>query len=428
MKYVIRLTESELYRIVGDITTRLLYEGIESNMSKNDSVIRMLNDLGLGGVINKATPIHEADNSLSQSAAKRLVRGASKEPIPVRDQNKVKTNIENDGRKITPLAKKPAANGEYDELADYRGFDIDKENLGLKNKDVLKTNGEYDPKKSRKAIAAGYTPSINNAIRRGQEYHDIGVSGSLDDDSKAGRNFVAAAVNATNDEENFARTEEFRNILRMLVPLYLDGKRTELDYGGKMIPVVFKGEEKVTRASNMVFDYYDFSKDMQENEKYSLLSKKYGIEPWSIAVTILAVQNVLRNSQSFATTIRDALSGRYDFVNGRLIDNSKSPVPRSKENEKEMNSDEGLMKHEYIEAIKSTYKKFTRTNKCPKFNLPDDSNIKYTNEEFKLILIRELLSDYYESLTDSEKKVMLGRIDKQYNRLFYSKWGDKIKQ
>ena len=412
--------------MVGDIATRLLHEGIESNVSKNDGVIRMLNDLGLGGLVNGTTPIQEADNSLSQSAAKRLVRGASKAPKPVKDQDKVKTNIENDGKEITPLTKKPVADGEYDELADYRGFNIDREDLGLKSKDILKTNGEFDPAKSRKAIAAGYTPSIDNTVRHGQEFHDRGVGRSLDDASSSSQRFVSAAVNATNDEENFARTEEFRNILRMLVPLYLDGKRTELKFGNTIEPVAFKGEEKVTRASNMLFDYYDFSSEMQEQEKYSALGKKYGINPHRAAIILIAIQNILRNSQSFATAIHNALSGRYDFVNGKLIDNEKSVVPKVKKNEEEMGSDEALMRDDYIKAIKSTYKKLTRMNNCPNLNLPDGDNIKYTNEEFRLILIRELLSDYYEELTDNEKKVMLGRIDKQYDRLFYNKWSDKI--
>ena len=42
MKYIIRLTESELYRMVGGITARLLRENMFQNDTSSDGMIRFL--------------------------------------------------------------------------------------------------------------------------------------------------------------------------------------------------------------------------------------------------------------------------------------------------------------------------------------------------------------------------------------------------
>lgn len=492
MKYIIRLTESELYRMVGDIASRLLRENMHQN-----GVLRFLKDLGLESLVT-GNGLQEAKNSVSKSMANRVMKGTENQQSAVKNQNDIKNRIENETGDIITRARnivshynsgeknynmlriakelyprlsnfddseakalsnqlssivkvlssdesiRPTNTGnsgeddfEYDPNSiDYTPtIDINKDMDNQRypkstwQKTVAGSEGDdiefvYDPTKVRAGLRTyDFSPhSIDNVVRHGQEYHDKGKGISLDNDStESNRNLVARVSNIASADDDFARSEEFGTILRTFIPIFLDGQKSTVDTGEVVKTIKFDSEESVMRASNILFDYYNFAnyddsdKKITEQDKLNALSQKYGLSTKWIGMIIIAALNVLRNSYEFKNAISRALAGKYDVVNGKVINTDTKPTKQKEDTDASIDAQ---VKNDYLTLFKKTYRMLFNAN-CPKIQLPKDSN--YSLNEFKLIFIGELVDDY-DKLPDDEKKLMLKRLEKTYNRLFYNKW------
>jgi hypothetical protein len=113
MKYIIRLTESELHRLISKVTRRVIRESVNTNYIDDDGVFKLLDLIGLGYLLkgndifneNRVIRLHEdsSDNDISDRAFNNLF-GSDEDNTTntsVSNQDTKKRDIENNGKLTT---------------------------------------------------------------------------------------------------------------------------------------------------------------------------------------------------------------------------------------------------------------------------------------------------------------------------------------
>lgn len=466
MKYIIRLTESELYRVVGDIAASLLREdGIKTINGDNNGVTALLKDLGFGDILgeNRTINLREDDNSLTDGAVERTV--GRKEKAAPANQDRVRTNIENELGDIVTKARNTVSKYEageknfkilntakelYPRLAKFE--DSEAKALSKQLSSIVKAlkndpniiggtsdNGEeFDPTSD-----PGYVPPINidrddfglkdrhvimHAVP-GEEGDDVnleydpsqvrkGLAGynySIDNMLRHGRenHSTKKGSHLSVDNASSGLQGELDAKVSPTVDYVNSDEFREMLYN--LIHLYLGGDD---RAVNILEDFYGMQSEYKGKIEQLLgeigSRQNPSIGYKAVRAIITNSLNTLRNTPEFKTRIQELLQGKYDIDKARPIDQKDLTASGDEVNTTKID----LMKKDYMKLIKNGFKA-VNGYEGGAIKLPETP--KFTKDEFLYLFASELIPNY-DRLSEKDKKSKLGILDNLYTHRFYNKW------
>lgn len=368
MRYIIRLTESELYRFIGDITSQLLSEA------------------------------NKSDNSLTQGALDRLV---GKKPV-IQNQDAVKGKIENGTYGVRKeKSKKPEGevntDVETEEPYDPDNFgdnviNVDRDDFGGFPMEMLKgEDGEYDPIMVRKALMYrnGYKEDISSELKK-KKGERKGSQFSVDDEKNGS---IVNQLNSEEEpEEEYISSQEFKDLFYKLVELELDVDKNEINQRNYCILL-------------------DFLNNVDPKD----LAEKYGISDYhSIYHIIDKTIDKLRNSPEFKERVNQILNGGYD------VNRTKTNANRLTATGDEIDSPTKKFTDDYSQLVRGVFKRLNGYDLNGDIDTSDGIPLK--DNDFAVWYINRYVKDY-DRMYPTAKLDIINKIKNMYmTSKFFNKW------